>query len=150
MVMSNVRHTQVPLSEEPRAEEPRAEEQLYADGMLRVTRTVTPGWALVRLEGDLDVTNRTRALSALRRALRRARPLGDRLIVDVGGVRFIDVAGLRALLDFTEDAAAVLRDVPAQMRRLMDLLDLPPLDRADSRTPAPGGSGRRVKGRGIA
>ncbi|MGI5270198.1 STAS domain-containing protein [Nonomuraea sp. CA-218870] len=115
----NVRHTQVPLSGESLAEEP-----LYTDGLLRVTRTVTPGCALVRLEGDVDVTNRAQVLSALR----RARLLDDPLVVDVGGVGFIDVAGLRALLAFTEGAAAVLRDVPAQMRRLMDLLDLPPLD----------------------
>ncbi|MFG1943852.1 STAS domain-containing protein [Nonomuraea sp. NPDC048826] len=112
--MSGTGHAHVPV----------AEHLLYVDGLLRVTCMVTPGPSLVRLDGDVDVSNRAEALAALRRALL----IDADLIVDTGGVGFIDVAGLRALLGFAETGGVVIRNTPSQMRRLMDVLGLPPLD----------------------
>lgn len=114
MVMGGTGHAHVPA----------AEQLLYVDGMLRITCTVMPGPSLVRLEGDVDVTNRAEALSALERAL----GIDHDLIVDVGALAFIDVAALRALLGLTERGGVVIRNTPRQMRRLMDVLGLAPLD----------------------
>lgn len=102
---------------------PAAEHLLHADDLLRVTCTVRPGPSLVRLEGEIDVTNRAEALAALTRAHR----IDGDLVIDVGGVSFIDVGGLRTLLRFAEESGAEVRNAPHRMRRLMDVLGLPPL-----------------------
>ncbi|GAA4516128.1 STAS domain-containing protein [Nonomuraea ferruginea] len=114
MVMSGAGHAHVPA----------AEHLLYVDSLLRVTCTVMPGPSLVRLEGDIDVTNRAEAVSALQ----RARRIDADLIVDVGRVGFIDLAGLRSLLGLAACDGVVVRNTPRQMRRLIDVLGLPPLD----------------------
>jgi len=94
---------------------PAAEHLLHADDLLRVTCTVRPGPSLVRLEGEIDVTNRAEALAALTRARR------------IDGDLVIDVGGLRTLLRFAEESGAEVRNAPHRMRRLMDVLGLPPL-----------------------
>lgn len=109
------------MGETGHAREAAAEHLLYVDDQLRVTCTVMPGPSLVRLEGEVDLTNRDEAIAALRRALL----IDADLIVDCGGIGFIDLAGLRALLGFAEGGGAVVRDIPHQMRRLMDVSGLP-------------------------
>ncbi|WP_327583989.1 STAS domain-containing protein [Nonomuraea sp. NBC_00507] len=95
---------------------------LYVDHLVRVTCTVTPGSALIRIIGELDRTNSAEVL----RTLERARRIDHPLVIDVGQVGFTDVMAVRALVAFAERAGAPLRDTPYQMRRLMRLMRLRP------------------------
>ncbi|MED7926066.1 STAS domain-containing protein [Nonomuraea sp. LP-02] len=98
-----------------------AEHLLHVDPLLRVTCTVRPGPSLVRVVGEIDRGN----AAELRRTLEQAGRIDDELVVDVGGVSFTDVTGLRALAAFAASARAVVRDVPHQMSRLMGLVGMP-------------------------
>ncbi|GAA1702919.1 STAS domain-containing protein [Nonomuraea sp. AD125B] len=98
-----------------------AEHLLHVDPLLRVTCTVRPGPSLVRVVGEIDRSN----AAELRRTLEQARRIDDELVVDVGGVSFTDVTGLRALAAFAAPGRAVVRDVPQQMGRLMKLVGMP-------------------------
>ncbi|MGA4989478.1 STAS domain-containing protein [Nonomuraea bangladeshensis] len=98
-----------------------AEHLLHVDPLLRVTCTVRPGPSLVRVVGEIDRSN----AAELRRTLEQARRIDDELVVDVGGVSFTDVTGLRALAAFAASGRAVVRDVPQQMGRLMKLVGMP-------------------------
>ncbi|MEU6792083.1 STAS domain-containing protein [Nonomuraea wenchangensis] len=98
-----------------------ADHLLHVDPLLRVTCTVRPGPSLVRVVGEIDRSN----AAELRRTLEQARRIDDELVVDVGGVSFTDVTGLRALAAFAASGRAVVRDVPPQMSRLMGLVGMP-------------------------
>ncbi|MFI6987725.1 STAS domain-containing protein [Nonomuraea wenchangensis] len=98
-----------------------AEHLLHVDPLLRVTCTVRPGPSLVRVAGEIDRGN----AADLLRTLEQARRIDDELVVDVGEVSFTDIAGLRALAAFAASGRAVVRDVPHQMGRLMDLVGMP-------------------------
>jgi len=92
---------------------------LYLDRTLRVTYSLTPPVGTVRLIGELDVTN----TQAVARTLTQARTAEDILIIDVGRLGFVDLAGLRMLTDLCRDGVAHLINVPATMRRLLGLLN---------------------------
>ncbi|MGW1992656.1 STAS domain-containing protein [Embleya sp. NPDC001921] len=66
----------------------------YADGVLRVERTSPP--LGVRLFGEVDLDNCAHVRSAL--VAQSAGGTGD-LYVDVSSLRFIDVAGIRTLVE---------------------------------------------------
>lgn len=81
----------------------------------------------VRVSGDLDIATRARVVDEVTPPL----VTGDvrRVIVDLGGVTFCDSSGLGALLDIRRTAGEagaemVLRSVPAQVARLLDLTDV--------------------------
>ena len=86
------------------------------------------GDIVARVFGELDLAVRDEVVSTVSDALRGARPDG-RLVADLGGVTFCDSSGLGALLDLRRAAAdagirMVLRDVPPQVARLLDLTDV--------------------------
>jgi anti-anti-sigma factor len=100
---------------------------LYEDRQLRVTLACAGGARVIRLYGEVDATNSAelaRALAAARGVAPERRPGGETLVVDVGRLSFIDLSGLYALAEFTRDAPARVRDVPPQLRRLLELLGL--------------------------
>ncbi|HET8658873.1 MAG TPA: MEDS domain-containing protein [Micromonosporaceae bacterium] len=71
----------------------------YDDGVFSATPTCCP--VGVRLAGQLDLTGRAGAARALGTAVRRAGPLGE-VHVDLSGLVFADVAGLRLFADTAE------------------------------------------------
>jgi len=92
---------------------------LYLDRTLRITYSpASPGGA-IRLIGELDATN-TRAAA---QTLAQARTIEDILVIDVGLLEFVDLAGLRMLTGLYRDGVAHLIGVPDGMRRLLGLLD---------------------------
>ncbi|MEU4539271.1 STAS domain-containing protein [Streptosporangium sp. NPDC023825] len=92
---------------------------LYLDRTLRITYSPASPGGTVRLIGELDATN-TRAVA---RTLAQVRAAEDILIIDVGRLEFVDLAGLRMLTGLCRDGVAHLADVPAGMRRLLGLLN---------------------------
>ena len=86
------------------------------------------GDIVARVSGELDLAVRDEVVSTVSGALDGVRPDG-RLVADLGAVTFCDSSGLGALLDLrraTSDAGIrmVLRDVPPQVARLLDLTDV--------------------------
>jgi anti-anti-sigma factor len=80
------------------------------------------GEQIVRVQGELDIATAPN----LERALLRPRPRGQRVVIDLAGLRFMDSTGLRVLL--RAHAAAkdgrwelYLRDVPANIERLFTI-----------------------------
>lgn len=92
---------------------------LYLDRTLRITYSPAPPGGAVRLIGELDVTN-TRAVA---QTLAQARATEDILIIDVGRLEFVDLAGLRMLTGLCRDGVAHLINVPPGIHRLLGLLD---------------------------
>ncbi|WP_433498910.1 STAS domain-containing protein [Sphaerimonospora sp. CA-214678] len=98
---------------------------LYADRHLRVTWS--PPDTSVTLSGEVDVSNSAELASALTRV-----PDSDHaIVVDAADLRFIDLSGLRVLLDpslghgnsATGYGRAVrLRNMPPHLERLLRLL----------------------------
>ncbi|QYC40043.1 hypothetical protein Nocox_12125 [Nonomuraea coxensis DSM 45129] len=109
-----------------------AEHLLHVDPLLRVTCAVRSGPSLVRIVGEIDRSNGAELL----RTLEQARRIDDELVVDVGGVSFTDVSGVRALAAFAGAGRAVVRDVPHQMGRLMRLAGIPAFGEPDGRSGA--------------
>jgi anti-anti-sigma factor len=73
------------------------------DGGLTVTRMLCAEPAMVlALRGELDLTGGVEAVRAIRRALREGPPA---LILDLADVSFVDVTGLRALIQARRLAA---------------------------------------------
>ncbi|MFD0688243.1 STAS domain-containing protein [Actinomadura fibrosa] len=101
---------------------PRYDRVELDSALLRIASGTGSSW--LRVTGDVDVSNApalTRALHAV-----RDRTPGD-LHADLGGVEFIDVAGLRALIDGADDLAEdgrllVLHSVPPHIDRLFRLI----------------------------
>ncbi|WP_336213834.1 STAS domain-containing protein [Nonomuraea sp. LPB2021202275-12-8] len=101
-----------------------AEQLLYVDSILRVTCTAMPVSSMIRIVGEVDACNSGELL----RALTQARQVDDSLIIDVGGLSFVDVTGLRVLAAVAEAGGAVICNTPPQMSRLMGLLRMPAFD----------------------
>jgi hypothetical protein len=84
--------------------------------------SLLPGRAGLRLEGEVDLFNQER----LRAALATLPPTGsDEVILDLGGLRFIDIAGTRALMAPTQWSPGlrlVLYDPPASLCHLIGLV----------------------------
>lgn len=93
---------------------------LYTDTYLSVRWSAAD--SSVILDGEVDVSNS----AALATALAEARSERGEITVDTGALRFIDLAGLRALLvpapPVAGDAVR-LRNVPPYLRRLLEMLD---------------------------
>ncbi|MEU6432584.1 STAS domain-containing protein [Microbispora sp. NPDC046973] len=93
---------------------------LYTDTYLSVRWS--PVESSVIIEGEVDVSNS----AALATALAEARYERGEITIDTGALRFIDLAGLRALLAPASPAAGdavQLRNVPPYLRRLLEMLD---------------------------
>jgi anti-anti-sigma factor len=94
--------------------------------LLNVALVPAPDQVVVRLTGEADLSS----TPLLADALRQASSLGTRqVVVDVAAVRFWDLSGLYALVDFTADLAAFGRScrivaAPAATRRLIELAAL--------------------------
>jgi anti-anti-sigma factor len=79
--------------------------------------------AVVRLGGDLDISGD----AELRRRLRMLLDIGcDDVAVDLSALRFCDLPGVRALVDFARDAAerrasVVITGAHGQVERILDL-----------------------------
>lgn len=93
---------------------------LYLDDHLRITYTPQPASAAVRLIGELDAANHRAAADTLRRAGRD----DDPLVIDCEHLDFVDVAGLRMLIDLCRDGRARIDNPPVQMLRLLHLVGL--------------------------
>ncbi|GAA3316072.1 hypothetical protein GCM10020219_034020 [Nonomuraea dietziae] len=93
---------------------------LYLDDHLRITYTPRPSSAAVRLIGELDAANHRAAADTLRRAGRD----DDPLVIDCEHLDFVDVAGLRMLIDLCRDGRARIANPPAQLLRLLHLVGL--------------------------
>jgi anti-sigma B factor antagonist len=115
-----------------------------------VISSLCPGYAIVALRGELDISDETRVARALSAAAARGSPV----IVDLAALTFIDCCGLSALVSAWEKARRVGGDLllaaPQQpATRLLSLIDvagpLPVFASAqeatngDGRTPAPAG-----------
>lgn len=108
----------VTLQEQGVADEGGVEAVLYLDHTLRITYSPAPPGGAVRLIGELDVTN----TQAVARTLAQAQTGEDSLIIDVGRLGFVDLAGLRMLTGLCRDGVAHLTSVPTGTRRLLVLL----------------------------
>ena len=89
-----------------------------------------PGTAVVHLDGELDLATAPQLVEAVD-ALLASRPPLQRLVVDLGGLAFVDVVGLDVLLRAQQRVAAgggsvVVRRPSALVRRVVELLDLTP------------------------
>ncbi|MEW9533941.1 STAS domain-containing protein [Microbispora sp. NPDC049125] len=91
---------------------------LHADTHLRITWSAADSSLIV--SGEVDVSN----CAALTAALGAVKDVLGEVVVDTGDLRFIDLAGLRALLmpGPAPGGAVHLRNVPPYLRRLLDML----------------------------
>lgn len=93
---------------------------------LRIGLRATEQSTVLRVEGELDLASSRELAEALSYARRTAPPL---LVVDLGKLRFLDMAGLRVLLDAYREATAegqrlVLANVPGRIRRVLSLAEV--------------------------
>jgi anti-anti-sigma factor len=77
---------------------------------------------IIRLRGELDI----HSAPDLERALLRSRPPGQRVVLELSGLEFMDSTGLRVLLRARSAAdegrwQVFVRDVPPTIRRLFDM-----------------------------
>lgn len=98
---------------------------VYDDGVLRVTRTGSP--LLVVIAGEIDESN----YSGLVGALDMLADGHDEMHINLGGVEFCDLAGLRAIIRLAEAGGAgrdqsrprlVLHAVPRQVLRVLQIV----------------------------
>ena len=80
------------------------------------------GAHVIRLHGELDID----AAPDVERALLRSRPAGQRVVLDLSELQFMDSTGLRVLLRARAAAEEgrweiFLRDVPSNIQRLFDM-----------------------------
>jgi anti-sigma B factor antagonist len=95
------------------------------------------GERVVRMRGELDVAT----APEFERVLLRLRPPGQRVVLDLGELRFMDSTGLRILLQARRAASEgrwqlALRSVPPNIRRLLKLSgvdDAIPIEPAEPR-----------------
>jgi anti-anti-sigma factor len=79
----------------------------------------------IAVAGELDIATAPRFSARLGELLRRGYP--RELVLDLSGLTFIDATGLRALTELRlrveqQQAVLVLEAVPAQMRRVLQLI----------------------------
>lgn len=85
-----------------------------------------PGESMtVAVTGELDIATAPRFSARLGELLRRGYP--RELVINLSGLSFIDASGLRALTDLRarveqQRSVLVLEDVPAQARRVIQLI----------------------------
>jgi anti-sigma B factor antagonist len=106
---------------------------------LSVEVTGDERWSTIRIDGEIDMNTVDVFADAAQQALRLS-PL--RLVVDVSGIDFLGVAGLRVLLQMREQAEAaatdlVLLEPSPNVRYMMDVTGTTELFRVlDARKPA--------------
>jgi anti-sigma B factor antagonist len=91
-----------------------------SDTFAIATRTLTSGRLLLAVDGELDLAN----APLLREALDRELAAGQRVLLDLSGVTFIDSTGLAAIVNAARGPGAQLElsaDMRSQARRLMEL-----------------------------
>jgi anti-anti-sigma factor len=97
--------------------------RLLDDATLTLAEDVGPdGERVIYLHGELDIE----CAPDLERVLLRSRPAGQRVVLDLAELKFMDSTGLRVLLRAREAADAGrweigLRNVPPTIRRLFDI-----------------------------
>lgn len=98
---------------------------VYDDGVLRVARASSPPGLVI--SGEIDESN----YSGLVRALDRLVSGHGEVHVNMAGVEFCDLAGLRAILRLAEDCDGerdcparrlVLHEVPRQVKRVLQIM----------------------------
>ncbi len=96
--------------------------EAFANGLLRITLTRRPPG--VRLEGEIDMTNAPAVRRALAAVIESHPDLAD-LHVDLERLEFIDVEGLRLLVDTARKLAGgrrlVLRATPPYLSTMLSL-----------------------------
>jgi anti-anti-sigma factor len=97
--------------------------RLIDDATLSLSEDAGPeGERVIRLRGELDIES----APDLERVLLRSRPAGERVVLDLADLKFMDSTGLRVLLRARAAAEAErwqigLRNVPPTIRRLFDM-----------------------------
>ena len=96
---------------------------------LSMTTSRDGSGAVLRLVGEVDISNTDRVRGRLNELLAARRDSEVRtLVVDLGGLEFLDLSGLQALLDVDASlrrrgGSLLLRSPTRRVRRLLDLLD---------------------------
>lgn len=97
--------------------------RLLDDATFRLSEDAAgDGERVIRVRGELDIES----APELERALLRSRPAGERVVLDLAELKFMDSTGLRVLLRARAAADAGrweinLRNVPPIIRRLFDM-----------------------------
>jgi len=90
---------------------------LHADGLLRISRTLDPPG--LSLTGDIDASN----VDTVSRWLDDAIARGGDVHIELGGLLFCDVGGMRAMVSAAarlgHGRRLVLHGMPAELRRVM-------------------------------
>ena len=99
-----------------------------ASSSLRMESSIEDGVAVVKCGGRLDLDY----ASDLNKEVRRLIPLSRRIVLDVGGVSFMDSSGLGTIVGLYASAKASncelqLANLTQQIRRLLSLTNLLPL-----------------------
>ncbi|MFI0416758.1 STAS domain-containing protein [Spongiactinospora sp. 9N601] len=94
----------------------------YEGALFRIHSTPHP--PLLRVEGEIDANSAARFLAALRGA---ARSLGGDITLDLGELSFIDLGGLRAIVEVAGEIGAegrnlVLSPVAPHVRQLIQII----------------------------
>lgn len=107
----------------------RCGDVVFADTSVVMSRTVDPDG--VMLAGEIDVANSRSIADALRRAF----PDGNGAHLDLSGVSFCDVSGIRVLIRLARELGPgrklLLHGLPAQLESVMRVTgwaDLPGLE----------------------
>ncbi|HYM51822.1 MAG TPA: STAS domain-containing protein [Candidatus Limnocylindrales bacterium] len=106
----------------PRREEsgPELESTIYSDATLEIARTTNPRGLALR--GELDASNADAVFEVIQREAAR----DGELAVDLSGVLFCDVAGLRAIVRASErlepGQRLHLRQLPAHLEKTMQIV----------------------------
>lgn len=110
------------------------------DGGVHVSASLEDATLVVRLAGELDAASAPDVQRRVELELDASRP--DRLVLDVGGVGFVDSSGLALLLALrgcTPGGTLVLRAARRQLLRLLEITGadavLPVEGRADRPVP---------------
>jgi anti-anti-sigma factor len=122
---------------------------------LRIRVDGADGVTVLLVAGELDITAAAQISDALTTGCSLAR---DRLVVDVSGLAFLDIAGLRGLLSAHSRllgqgrAGIVVRGASGIVRRVFELTgctslldDSPPVSVQRHSSPRAGGSGRELE-----
>jgi anti-anti-sigma regulatory factor len=104
----------------------QGENRIYADEMLRISRTEEPPG--LSFQGDIDASN----LHAVAQSLALAAVAGGDFHVDFGGLRFCDLGGFGAIVRAAQSLGAnrrlIVHGMPGHLQRAMSIVgwtDLP-------------------------
>lgn len=91
-----------------------------SSGLIRIVTEARPEAVIARVSGEVDITTAPRLQSELTRLSAAGQPV----ILDLGGVSYFDLSGVRALeAALDRDALSlVLAAVPSAVTRILDLV----------------------------